>query len=161
MGMLHPYDAANGLGENRRPPLACQLILVGALSPRPRRGNSSPRGSQQKHQRPTGHPLANKPLTPVFSMPAFSPAVDCHPAQIRIDSPADTGKQPGSLFHTVLIPNHFGGQTLVQNYPYPNSAIVLGNSKAVHAPLNSIPASRQNVSKRDPLHQPAAYFWPS
>ena len=32
MEMLHPYDAANGLGANRRPPLACQLILIGALS---------------------------------------------------------------------------------------------------------------------------------
>ena len=39
--------------------------------------------------------LTIKPLTPVFSSLTFSPAVDCHPAQIRIDSRTDTGKQTG------------------------------------------------------------------
>ena len=39
--------------------------------------------------------LANKPLAPVFSSLAFSPAVDCHPLQIRIDSGKESGKQTG------------------------------------------------------------------
>ena len=36
----------------------------------------------------------SNPSTPVFSSLTFSPAVDCHPAQIRIDSPEEAGKQP-------------------------------------------------------------------
>ena len=47
--------------------------------------------------------MAIKPLTPVFSSLTFSPAVDCHPAQIRIDSPEEAGKQP-----PVLLPNPGG-----------------------------------------------------
>ena len=39
--------------------------------------------------------LANKPLAPVFSSLAFSPAVDCHPLQIRIDSGKESVKQTG------------------------------------------------------------------
>ena len=37
----------------------------------------------------------------IFSMPAFSPVVVCHPAQIRIDFPEETGKQPGVCCHTL------------------------------------------------------------
>ena len=49
--------------------------------------------------------LANKPLTPVFSMPMFSPVVNCHPLQIRIHWRAETGKQPGvSLLPTGGVP---------------------------------------------------------
>ena len=41
--------------------------------------------------------MAIKPLTPVFSILTFSPVVVCHPAQIRIDSPEEAGKQTGVL----------------------------------------------------------------
>ena len=44
--------------------------------------------------------LAIKPLTPVFSTSPFSPVVVCHPAQIRIDSPGETGKQTGVCLHS-------------------------------------------------------------
>ena len=50
------------------------------------------------HGRPTGDArtlLAIKPLIPVFSRPVFSPLVDCHPVQIRIDCWEETGKQTG------------------------------------------------------------------
>ena len=39
--------------------------------------------------------LTIKPLTLVFSSLTFSPAVDCHRAQIRIDSGKESGKQTG------------------------------------------------------------------
>ena len=42
-----------------------------------------------------GGPLAINPLTPVFSIRTLSPGVICHVAQIRIDSPEETGKQTG------------------------------------------------------------------
>ena len=45
-------------------------------------------------------PLAIKPLTTVFSSLTFSPAVVCHPAQIRIDSLEEAGKQTGILLPT-------------------------------------------------------------
>ena len=74
-----------------------------ATGPRPggrrrRRSDHNSRQVQFREAPPIGHsPLAIKPLTPVFSSLRFSPAVDCHRAQIRIDSPADTGKQTGVL----------------------------------------------------------------
>ena len=38
--------------------------------------------------------LVNKPLYDIFSMETFSPGVDCHIPQIRIDSVKSSGKQP-------------------------------------------------------------------
>ena len=74
--------------------------------------------------------LANKPLASVFSSLAFSPAVDCHPLQIRIDSGKDTGKQPGGLL--VFYDNGWRGRTLcrvdiARHDQAPKDAKTLGN----------------------------------
>ena len=54
-------------------------------------------GIDRRPSRVTGRLLVIKPLGAIFSILTFSPAVDCHPAQIWIDSPAEPGKQTGVL----------------------------------------------------------------
>ena len=68
--------APDHMAAPRRPPLAIKLPLAAGGTP----------------NQPW---LAIKPLTPVFSSLTFPPVVDCHPLQIRIDSPEETGKQTG------------------------------------------------------------------